>query len=255
MPVLTGAEPLHRTGSSGAGVLLCHGFTSTPQSVREWGEHLAAAGATVRAPLLPGHGTRWQDLNRTRWTDWYAAAETELDRLRQECRTVFVFGQSMGGTIALRLAERHPDLAGLVLVNPSVTTLRRSAALLPVLSRVIPALSGLAGDIARPGAHELAYDRMPLRAMASLQRFWRVTRADLAAVHQPVLLYRSATDHIVEPVNAQLVLDGVSSSERTEIVLPDSFHVATLDHDAPALFAGSVDFLQRIHRKRAEETV
>lgn len=255
MPVLTGAEPFHHAGSSGAGVLLCHGFTSTPQSLRDWGDHLAAAGATVRCPLLPGHGTRWQDLNRTGWTDWYATAETELDQLRRECDTVFVFGQSMGGTIALRLAENHPDIAGLVLVNPSVTTLRRSAALLPLLSQVLPSLSGLGSDIAKPGGYELAYDRMPLRAMASLQRCWRVTRTDLGRVHQPVLLYRSATDHVVEPASAQLVLDGVSSAERTEIVLPDSFHVATLDHDAPALFAGSVEFLHRIHRKRAEEQV
>ena len=253
MPVLSGSEPFAHDGSDDIGVLLCHGFTSTPQSMRGWGEHLAAAGITVRCPLLPGHGTRWQDLNRTRWTDWYAVVERELTALRERCRSVFAFGQSMGGALALRLAQRHPDIAGIVLVNPSVITLRKAAALAPVLSRVVPSVAGIRGDIAAPDVVELAYDRMPLRAFASLRRLWTVVRADLPAVRQPLLLYRSAVDHVVEPVNSELVLGGVRSRDVTEIVLANSFHVATLDHDAPRVFAGSVNFLHRIHRERVEE--
>ncbi|RKT82462.1 carboxylesterase [Saccharopolyspora antimicrobica] len=255
MPVLSGAEPFSHDGSDDIGVLLCHGFTSTPQSMRAWGEHLAAEGCTVRCPLLPGHGTRWPDLNRTTWHDWYRAAEAELAELRGRCSSVFVFGQSMGGTLTLRLAQEHPDIAGIVLVNPSVLTQRRAARLLPLLSRVWPAAGGIPGDIAKPGGFELAYQRLPLRAMASLQQLWGVVRADLGRIRQPVLLFRSAVDHVVEPVNAATVLDGVRSEDLTEVVLADSFHVATLDHDAPRLFSGSVEFLQRIHRDRVEELV
>ncbi|MGP4017241.1 alpha/beta hydrolase [Saccharopolyspora sp. 5N708] len=255
MPVLSGAEPFAHDGSEDIGVLLCHGFTSTPQSMRAWGEHLAAEGCTVRCPRLPGHGTRWQDLNQTAWRDWYDTVDAEFDELRGRCRSVFVFGQSMGGTLALRLAQQHPDIAGIVLVNPSVTTLRRAARLLPVLCRVVPAASGITGDIAKPDGFELAYDRLPLRAMASLQQLWRVVRGELGQVRQPLLLFRSNTDHVVEPVNSAIVLDEVRSSDLTEVVLTDSFHVATLDHDAPTVFSGSVEFLQRIHRERAEEVV
>lgn len=255
MPVLPGAEPFVHDGSEDIGVLLCHGFTSTPQSMRAWGEHLAAEGYTVRCPLLPGHGTRWPDLNRTTWLDWYGTAEAALAELRDRCRSVFVFGQSMGGTLTLRLAQRHPDIAGIVLVNPSVTTLRKEARLLPLLSRVWPAVGGIPGDIAKPGGFELAYDRLPLRAMASLQQLWGIVRGDLGRVRQPLLLFRSAVDHVVEPVSSAIVLDGVASVDLAEVVLADSFHVATLDHDAQAVFAGSVEFLQRIHRERAEEVV
>jgi carboxylesterase len=255
VPILSGAEPFVHDGSEDIGVLLCHGFTSTPQSMRAWGEHLAADGITVRCPRLPGHGTRWQELNRTRWTDWYATAEREFDTLRRQCRTVLVFGQSMGGTLALRLAQQHPDVAGLVLVNPSVTTLRRSAVLLPLLSRVVPTIGGIPGDIAKPDGWELGYDRLPLRATASLQQMWRIVRSELGKVRQPLLLFRSAIDHIVEPVNATMVLSGVGSSDITDVLLPDSFHVATLDHDAPTVFAGSVEFLQRIHRERVREVI
>jgi carboxylesterase len=255
VPVLPGAEPFTHDGSEDIGVLLCHGITSTPQSMRAWGEHLAAEGFTVRCPLLPGHGTRWPDLNKTTWRDWYAAAEAEFAELRGRCRSVFVFGQSMGGTLTLRLAQEHPDIAGIVLVNPSVTTLRKEARLLPLLSRVWPAVAAIRGDIAKPDAFELAYDRLPLRAAASLQQLWGVVRGDLGRVRQPLLLFRSANDHVVEPVNAAMVLDGVASTDPAEVVLADSFHVATLDHDAPTVFSGSVEFLQRIHRERAEEVV
>ncbi|GDY30370.1 alpha/beta hydrolase [Gandjariella thermophila] len=254
MPVLAGAEPFAHDGSEDIGVLLCHGFTGTPQSMRPWGEHLAAEGFTVRCPRLPGHGTHWRDLNGTGWTDWYGCVDAEFAELSRRCGSVFVFGQSMGGTLALRLAQQHgAAVAGLVLVNPSVTTLRKDAAVLPLLAKVVPSVAGIAGDIAKPGMVELAYDRLPLRAAASLAELWRLVRADLPRVSQPLLLLRSAVDHVVEPINAKIVLDSVGSEDVREVVLPDSYHVATLDNDAPLIFAHSVEFATRVHRDRAGE--
>ena len=103
MGVLPGAEPFAADGSE-VGVVLSHGFTGSPQSLRPWAEHLAAAGLTVRLPRLPGHGTRWQDLNDTRWPDWYGEVERAFDELRDHCRQVFGMGLSMGGTLVIRLA-------------------------------------------------------------------------------------------------------------------------------------------------------
>ncbi|HKN98813.1 MAG TPA: alpha/beta fold hydrolase [Pseudonocardiaceae bacterium] len=246
MPILPGAEPFAHDGSTEIGVLLCHGFTGTPQSMAPWGARLAEIGWSTRCPLLPGHGTRWQDLNRTDWPSWYAAVETAYDSLAERCSAVFAFGLSMGGTLALRLAVSRPSVAGLVLVNPSVTTERRDAPLLPVLSRIIPSMPGIANDIKKPGVTELAYGRLPLRAAASLSKLWQEVRRDLARIEQPLLLFRSAVDHVVEPVNARIVLDGVSSTDTQEVVLPDSHHVATLDNDAPAIFEGSVEFVRRV---------
>ncbi|WAL67511.1 alpha/beta fold hydrolase [Amycolatopsis cynarae] len=245
MPVLAGAEPFTHSGSGRIGVLLCHGFTGTPQSLRPWAEYLAAREFTVRCPLLPGHGTRWQDCNRTGWPDWYACVRDELLALLDSCDSVFVFGMSMGGTLALRLAEEFGEqIRGLVLVNPSVTTLRWDAKLLPVLSKVLPSVAAIGNDIAKPGVTELAYRRTPVRAAASLARLWRIVRADLPKVTQPLLLFRSAVDHVVEPVNAALIRSGVRSEWLTEVVLENSFHVATLDQDAPLIFQRSVEFVQ-----------
>ena len=131
MAILPGAEPFSADGGP-VGVVLSHGFTGTPQSMRPWAEHLAAAGLTVRLPLLPGHGTRWQDANDTGWQDWYAAVERAYDEVAARCTTVFAGGLSMGGTLVTRLAEQKGDkIAGLVLVNPAYGTKRIDAKLAP----------------------------------------------------------------------------------------------------------------------------
>lgn len=251
MGVLPGAEPFAADGSE-VGVVLSHGFTGSPQSLRPWAEHLAAAGLTVRLPRLPGHGTRWQDLNDTRWPDWYGEIERAFDDLRGRCRQVFGMGLSMGGTLVTRLAERRPaEVAGLVLVNPSLGTERKDVKYaLPLLHRVVPSLAGIGSDIRKPGVTELAYERTPLRAMHSVSRLWPLVVADLGLLTAPVLLYRSRVDHVVEPMSGRLLRAGAHSTEVTEVILEDSYHVATLDHDAPTIFAGSLEFV-RTHTSAA----
>ncbi|WP_369137629.1 alpha/beta hydrolase [Modestobacter versicolor] len=243
-PVMPGAEPFDLPGGP-VGVLLCHGFTGTPQGLRDWGEHLAAAGFTVRCPLLPGHGTRWQDANRSTEDDWYAALSTALDDLAGRCTAVVVAGLSMGGTLALRLAERRPDdVAALVLVNPSLLTERRDAKLLPLIARLTPAWPPVGSDIKKSGPTELAYPRLPTRAAVALRRLWAAVRADLGLVRAPLLVFRSVTDHVVEAASTRLLLAEVGSSDTTEVLLHDSFHVATLDNDAPMIFARSVEWIR-----------
>jgi len=248
MPVLPGAEPFAAAGSgplARVGALLLHGFTGSPQSMRPWAEHLAAAGLAVRLPRLPGHGTSWREMQRTRWTDWYAEAERTFDELAGCCDAVFVMGLSMGGTLTLRLAEEKGDaVRGIVTVNASLASQNRQLLLVPVLARLVPSFPGIASDIRKPGVTEIAYDRVPLQAVASLRHLWRVTRADLGRITCPVLAYRSRVDHVVEPVSGELLARGTSAGLVTERVLEDSYHVATLDNDAQTIFAGSVEFVR-----------
>ena len=248
MPVLPGAEPFSADGHGPlgrTGVVVCHGFTGSPQSVRPWAQHLASAGLAVRLPRLPGHGTRWQDMNETRWPDWYGAVEGAFDDLAARCDAVFVAGLSMGGTLALRLLEeKGAGLAGGILVNASLATLRREAKFARLLSGVLPSVPSIGNDIARPGVREVAYDRVPVRAFVSLTHLWQVTRRDLGKITQPLLVYRSQVDHVVEPVSGRLLLDGVRSSEVEERLLERSWHVATLDYDADDIAAGTLDFIR-----------
>ncbi|HWF79149.1 MAG TPA: alpha/beta fold hydrolase [Streptosporangiaceae bacterium] len=252
MPVLPGAEAYHHAGGS-TGVLLCHGFTGSPQSLRPWAEFLAEAGLTVSLPRLPGHGTTWQEMARTRWEDWYAEVDRAFDELRAATDEIFVMGLSMGGCLALRLAElRGQAVSGLVLVNPSVTAETKLFLLAPILKLVVPSLKGITSDIKKPGATELGYDRVPVKAAATLPGLWQVTTRHLDQVSQPVLVYRSTTDHVVGAANIEILRRALPANQLEIRECPDSYHVATLDNDADAIFAGSLDFV-RSHSHAGKE--
>jgi carboxylesterase len=252
MPVLPGAEPFSHAGTS-TGVLLCHGFTGSPHSLRAWAQYLADAGLSVSLPRLPGHGTIWQEMARTRWEDWYAEVNRAFEEMRGRCDQIFVMGLSMGGCLALRLAEVHgPAISGLVLVNPSVTADTRLFALAPVLKLIVPSLKGIASDIRKEGVTELAYDRIPVRAAASLPGLWRITRNGLRDITQPVLVYHSTEDHVVGPASIGLLREALPPQRLTVRECENSYHVATLDNDAQAIFTGSLEFI-RMHSRAGKE--
>ncbi|MHB1472849.1 MAG: alpha/beta hydrolase [Dermatophilaceae bacterium] len=246
MDILSGAEPFNHDGSD-VGVLLCHGFTSTPQSMRPWGEYLAARGLTVRVPLLPGHGTTWQEMNNTRWEDWYSCVDTAFRELHETCERVVVGGLSMGATLALKLAQEHgPRISALILVNPAVKSEDPRIRLLPVLRHLVPSLGAIGNDVKKEGVTEQAYTRNPLKALHSQLVAWQTVVRDLPEVTQPVLLLRSTQDHVLPASSSALVLSRISSSDVTEILLEDSYHVATIDNDAPRIFDESAKFIERI---------
>ena len=244
MSVIPGAEPFYRDGGP-VGVLLCHGFTGSPQSLRPWAEYLAGAGLTVSLPRLPGHGTTWQQMAHTRWEDWYAEIDRAFDELRAHADEIFVMGLSMGGCLALRLAElRGPAVSGLVIVNPSVTADTRLFVLAPVLKFVLPSLKGITSDIKKDHVSEVGYERIPVKAAATLPGLWRSTQARLSDVTQPVLVYRSAVDHVVGPASLRVLREALPARQLEVRECPDSYHVATLDNDAQAIFAGSLEFIR-----------
>ena len=246
MTVAPHAEPWSAEGNH-VGVLVLHGFTGSPKSVTPWAMELGNNGWSMRVPRLPGHGTTWQEANLTTWEDWYGEALRNFRELREVCEHVFVMGLSMGGTLTLRLAEEHgADMNGIVLVNPSVHTERIDRFALPILHRFVGGFPGISNDIAKEGVDEGAYDKIPLKAAHSLSKLWKIVKADIGRIDVPVLLFRSAEDHVVEPSNAVFILSSVSSTDVTEVVLPDSYHVATLDHDAEIIFRDSADFVRRL---------
>jgi carboxylesterase len=207
----------------------------------------------VSLPRLPGHGTTWQEMAGTRWEDWYAEIDRAYEELRGQAGEIFVMGLSMGATLALRLAELRGDgVAGLVLVNPSLTADTALARLAPLFGRIVPSVKGIGSDIKKDGAQELAYDRIPGPAAASLGALWKLTRQRLGDVSQPVLVYRSTADHVVGPASLRILREALPAGQLTTRELGNSYHVATLDNDADEIFAGSLEFV-RAHSRAGRE--
>ena len=237
------AEPFHREAGT-LGVLLSHGFTGSPASMRPWAEFLADRGYSVSVPRLPGHGTEWRDLNRTTWADWYGELDAAMTELLTRCDRIALCGLSMGGGLALRLTEDRPDdVAALILVNPAIGVRNWQLRFLPVLKRLVPSMPGIGNDIKKAGVDEYGYDRTPLRALHSQLGAWPGIQRDLAKVTAPLLVFRATDDHVVDETSLSLIKAGVSSPVAEFVTLHDSYHVATLDNDAPLIFETSAAFL------------
>ena len=235
------------TGGRRIGVLLSHGFSGQPASMKPWGEALAARGYAVEVPRLPGHGTTWQELNTLTFADWYAEVGAAFDRLVADNDAVVIGGLSMGGTLVLRLAADRPDdVAGVVLVNPAIATKRMDVKLLPVLKHLVKSFPGIANDIKKEGVEEYGYTRTPLKAIHSLMRAWPLLAADLSKITAPVLYFRSTEDHVVDDASQPIITGGISSTDVTVVPLENSYHVATLDNDAERIFEESAAFVARV---------
>lgn len=264
--VVAGAEPfaVDNDGPNGRiGVLVSHGFTGSPVSMQSWAQQLADVGYSVRLPRLPGHGTSWQDLNTTRWADWYSEVRKAYDELAENCDTIFACGLSMGGTLVTKLAEDlagsassgsassgsapsdliSPRLAGVILVNPAYGTLRRDAWLAKYVAWAIPSRPGIGNDIKKSGVIENGYNRTPLKAVVSMMQLWKLVVADLAKITVPILFFHSTEDHVVDELSGKLLHAGATSTTVTEVPLTNSYHVATMDNDAELIFAQTDAFI------------
>lgn len=249
-PVIDGAESLFFEGND-TGVLLCHGFLGTPQSLREVAEGLADQGYTVSVPRLPGHGTHYKDLNSCSFSDWYLEIENAYLELDSQCREVFVIGQSMGGTLTLDLAAQYSGISGITLINPAMD--------IPAFSHLEQASVPLyieegKPDIKDPGAVEITYTHTPLTAYQELLKYMKVVRRKLSGIRCPLTCFVSRVDNVVPPENTDYILKKVSSQSVSKYVLENSYHVASMDYDKEQIIEELLSYLEAHssidHRKK-----
>jgi carboxylesterase len=240
----TDPMPFYLKGST-TGVLLLHGFTSTPQSVAYVGRAIhSATGATLSVPLLPGHGETPEALARTGYKDWLASAEAALDVLQGDCETVVVAGLSLGGTIALNLAIRFPDQVDRVITINGSTGIYRPDQVEKLFSDQPDAFQhGIGSDIRHQDRKEICYDQIPFATMRERFVLTCATGVMLPDLKQPILVFQSRQDHVVAPENGLRIVRDVGSSDVTLQWLERSFHVATLDHDRDVIVERASAFI------------
>jgi carboxylesterase len=238
------ALPIRHDGGP-AGALVLHGFTGSPDTVRPQADAFGAAGFSVLAPRLPGHGTTLDDMATTRWSDWSGEVERAYGELSVRCERVVVLGLSMGGALACWLAARHPEIAGIVTINASVRPFSAEerefvGLMLDAGDELAP---GLGADLAAPDARERVYDGTPLRALLSLWDAIDELQDALPAITCPALVMNSAVDHVVTPpdVVAEHLASRVGGPVE-RLVLERSYHVATLDYDKDLISERAIAF-------------
>lgn len=239
-PVLKGAEPYYAEGGK-EGVLVSHGFTGSTQSMRPLAEALAEAGYTVCLPRLKGHGTHYEDMERTSRHDWKESVEEGYRWLKERCGTIYMAGLSMGGTLTLYMAERHPDIRAIALINAAID--------MPALKEIgdpeeVRFLDAIGSDIKKPDVTELAYEKTPVKSVKEILALMEEVRADLGKVRCPALLLVSDEDHVVPPGNSAIIGEGISSGVIEKVQLKNSYHVATLDNDKDKIIENVLRFFK-----------
>jgi carboxylesterase len=213
--------------------------------MRPWGEFLHSKGYTVRVPLLPGHGTQPEDLNKVKWQEWPAKVQFELSELRKSCDVIFLVGLSMGGGTVLNVAASiNNELAGLILVNPMIHVKGVPVELAFFLSRFQKMRTSVGDDIKRPGITEWGYDALPTRGIHQLLKMLRITRGNLGKITVPVQLFHSVEDHTLPVTNTEIILSEIGSTNKSRIELVNSYHVATMDYDQELIFHNSLTFIE-----------
>ncbi|TKC16409.1 alpha/beta hydrolase [Robertmurraya kyonggiensis] len=249
-PVIAGAESFFLKGNR-IGLLLSHGFMGTPQSVEYLGKEFSDLGYTVYAPRLAGHGTDYRDLENATYEDWFAELEKGYKLLKENCSTIFVMGQSMGGTLALWLGSKYKDIKGIVLINPALT--------LPSYEKWIGVsnpryLDESAPDIKAENVHEITYSKVPIQSIHQLQALMGRTPELLPLINHPLLCFKSAVDHVVPPENTVYIFDHVTSVEKEIVTLQNSYHVASLDNDRDQIILHTHRYIQEELNERVKKT-
>jgi len=233
-------NPFYLQGNS-IGFLLIHGFTATTTEVRPMAIFLHQLGYSVSVPLLPGHGTTPDDLNRAKWTDWAMCVEDSYQQLQANCRVVFVGGESMGGLLGLYLAKLHPEVAGILLYAPALKVLRLGRARILSYIRDIRWKEG--GDQSMPWK---GYRVVPLKATRQLYRLQQIIQKSLPQINQPTLILQGRKDKSLDLRSPALLLERLGSKDKNLLWFEESQHCILLDREFDQVADASLAFIQRV---------
>ncbi|NLB18113.1 MAG: alpha/beta fold hydrolase [Syntrophomonadaceae bacterium] len=241
------AEPFALSGGR-VNCLLLHGFTASPSEMRFVGEFLNQRGYSVYAPLLPGHGTTPEHLSATGWTDWYLAVGEIAERLVEKGDPVVVIGLSMGALLALEVGARIRGISGIVTINPPLI-LRDWKTYWSRVFKVFRHYVPKNIDMSYRKMEEqgrFAYDKIPLRALISMQSMGKDVMRRLEYISVPVLIVQSGRDETVDPRSCKILQRSLPAGKNELLQLPEAGHVATMGKDRVWLATEVANFIERI---------
>ena len=232
--VISGCEPFYIKGNN-IGCLLIHGFTSSPYEFRFLVDHLKNKSYTVHVPLLPGHGRSHQVLKNCSWYDWYDSVKNELFQLKKICTKIFIIGLSMGGALALHLAA-HYEVNGVVALAPGLYLKNKLAPLAHFLYPFFPYKRKFSGPDISNNEKTLTYDKIPLKSLSQLLKFFKHLEHDLQDIYAPTLVIFSKKDHVVQGKSAITIYKKIASTDKRILELNHSYHILTLDLEREKVF-------------------
>ena len=243
--IIKGAEPFFIEGNH-IGCVLIHGLSSSPSEMRILGDFLDEKGYSVAAPLLPGHGTRPEDLMKARWEDWYRETENAVTRLRRQCTKIYLVGLSMGGLIALYGAARKLPIAGVIAMAPPIHLENKLAYAAPILKYFKKSVARDSSLNTTNRLQRITYNEQMLHGVHELLKLRCRVKRSLADIKKPVLIVQSKDDTVCLPSGAQYVQEKLGSPLKILKWLAKSGHIVTMGPEREEMFTQMDYFMQNI---------
>jgi carboxylesterase len=245
--IMPGAEPMF-IDQGKVGILFLHGFTGSTYEGRDFGFHFAQKGYAVWVPLLPGHGTRPEDLEEINYSEWLEACEQYYLSMKEQYKQVFVCGQSMGGALALHLATKYP-VEGVISLAGAIILKDWRLKLLPIAKKIIRYQYKSKGPDIRSKEAKLksaSYHKYPIKSLIQFLELLDFVKPKLSQVKCPCLLIHSRRDHTITYNNLDYISRHISSPILTTLTLENSYHVISVDEEKGLIFEAVEKFLQKI---------
>jgi carboxylesterase len=264
-------------GTKDTAVLLVHGITGTPTELRYFSRGLNKAGYTVVVNSLPRHGSNLGELKKVTWQEITDACMKDFRQLKQDFRRVFVGGLSLGALVAIHLAYKFPqDVSGIIALAPTLFydgwALQKGQIFMRIGWHIRPLRNavdlrerwpyGLKDEETRENiarfykdAKAGEYDKkvllfgspfFPVACLYQHDRLTKVVKKELTFVKTPILIMHAREDDMTSLKNAQYVFRNIASSDKTLVVLEDSYHMIPIDKEKDKVIAEAVKFLDRL---------
>lgn len=244
-------KPFFFPGTNGKGVLLIHGWTSTPYEVRRLGKYLNENGYTVSGPLLRGHGTTPEDLENVRWQEWMADLEKAYGDLKKGCSEIFVGGTSIGSNLAINFAAQKNDVAGLILLaTPYRVKLEKIVVPFAKIfkkfkkysKKFYPPTFGVSTTITRL----ISYPYYPVASALETFDLVMKSREILGKITQPCLIMQSTHDHVVSRDSLEKIYGDIRSKIKIKKYVPQAYHTFISDIKNEHVFEDILEFINSL---------
>lgn len=242
-------KPFYFHGTNKRAVLLLHGWTSTPYEMRALGEYLNSAGFSVYAPLLTGHGTQPEDLEGVEWKQWLKDAEEAYKGLSEDHEEIYVGGMSAGGSLALHIAQKHADVAGLLLMGTPYKLRYEKVGY--YIARIVKRFSKYKKKRyprtlgVRPSMTQLiSYQRYPIESAIQAYSVIKAATQQLSRITQPCMIIQSHHDHLVERDSIRRLHASIRSQRKEMRVLHNVSHNFIGDAHRLNIFKDILKFLE-----------
>ena len=254
---MKGAEPIFINKKSKIGVLMLHGFTSTPFQFREVADFLAKKNYTVYAPLIAGHGTCPADLAKTTVEDWEKSAGDAYLRFKKFVSSVIIVGNSFGGNLAFYLARRFPEsIIGLISLGTPIRLrfqwiIKTRYYLYGWMKKYYRKPRRIYKIDYTDMIDEVTYPLIPIKSLMEFFRFIKEeTVPNLKNVKAPVLVMHASVDQVVNPGSAIYIYENLGSSLKRIYWLNSREHIIADKERRRELMEKALGFIEEIIKQK-----